>query len=134
MPAFLDPNVIRTSPEPYSLPELTRALRLGIASEHEAIATYEAHAEASPDPIVAKVLQAIAREERVHVGELTALLQYLLGDEDITMDEGRKEVAKEAKTNANGASVEQTQPAPAEPAAPATPEETQPAPSPEPQP
>lgn len=98
MPAFLDPYVGRTPEKPLSTSELVRALRLDLAGELEAIATYNAHADACDDPLVKKVLETIADEERVHVGELQHLIQYLFGDEKDFLAKGKKEVDDAAKT------------------------------------
>ena len=76
--------------------ELLRAIRLEIANEHEAIALYEAHAEASPNPLAAKVFRDIATEEQVHVHELQTLLYILDKDEYTASGEGASEVLEMA--------------------------------------
>lgn len=79
--AFADPFPGRTSTGPkLTLPELIRAIRLAVTQEQEAIATYSAQADASPDPDAARVLRGIADEERVHTGELIHLLKLLAGE------------------------------------------------------
>lgn len=72
--------------------ELTRAIRLDIAAEEEAIHLYQAHADATGNEKAKKVLLSIADEERVHVGELQKLLKDLVGDEEELLDKGAKEV------------------------------------------
>ena len=57
--------------------ELIQALRIDIASELEAMYLYDAHAMATDDPLVKKVLQDIRDEEKEHAGELLALMRYL---------------------------------------------------------
>jgi len=57
--------------------ELIQALRVDIASELEAMYLYDAHAMATDDPLVKKVLQDIRDEEKEHAGELLALMRYL---------------------------------------------------------
>ena len=57
--------------------ELAQALRVDMAGELEAIIGYEAHAMATGDERVKKVLYHIADEERRHVGELQKLLYML---------------------------------------------------------
>ena len=57
--------------------ELIQALRLDISSELEAMFLYDAHAMATDDPLVKKVLQDIHDEEKGHAGELLALMRYL---------------------------------------------------------
>jgi len=81
MPAFPNPfsgNIDRK----ITKAELIQAIRIDIASELEAIYLYEAHALATDDPLVKKVLRDIRDEEKAHVGELTALMRYL--DPDMT--------------------------------------------------
>ena len=57
--------------------ELIQALRIDIASELEAMYLYDAHAMATDDELVKKVLQDIRDEEKEHAGELLALMRYL---------------------------------------------------------
>ena len=57
--------------------ELVQALRVDIAGELEAMFLYDAHAQATDDPLVRKVLMDIRDEEKAHVGELMTLLRYL---------------------------------------------------------
>ncbi len=76
MPNFANPfnaNVDRK----ISKRELIQAIRLDIAGELEAIYLYEAHVQATDDPLAGKVLQDIANEEKEHVGELMTLLRHL---------------------------------------------------------
>ena len=76
MPSFANPfsgNIDRKMAKT----ELLQAIRIDIASELEAIYLYDAHAHATDDPLVSKVLSDIRNEEIEHVGELTALMRYL---------------------------------------------------------
>ena len=57
--------------------ELIQAIRIDIASELEAMYLYDAHAMATDDPLVKKVLEDIRDEEKQHAGELLALMRYL---------------------------------------------------------
>ena len=57
--------------------ELIQAIRIDIAAELEAMYLYEAHAMATDDPLVKKVLIDIRDEEKEHAGELLALMRYL---------------------------------------------------------
>jgi len=84
-------DVVET-PDKYNIRELTRAIRDAINAENDAIKQYEVVADASPVKKVRKVLQEIANEERVHVGELQELLRMLLKDEQAFLDEGAQEV------------------------------------------
>lgn len=72
--------------------ELTRAIRDALIAEEQAIKQYEVVADSTKNEKVKEVLQEIADEERVHVGELQALLAKLLPDEQKLLDEGKKEV------------------------------------------
>lgn len=72
--------------------ELTRALRLSLSAEQEAIHLYEALADATDSDLARTVLQDIANEERVHAGEFQRLIQILLPDEQAFMAEGAAEV------------------------------------------
>lgn len=79
--------------------ELAQALRVDLAGELEAIIGYEAHAMATEDARVKKVLSHIADEERQHVGELQQLL-YILSPKDLEMTEkGRQEIINQQQQN-----------------------------------
>lgn len=97
--------------------ELVQALRIDVAGELEAMFLYDAHAHATDDPVVKKVLSDIRDEEREHVGELLALIHYL--DPAVTgfLAEGNEEVQtmmKELglKPDASGSDVSAATPGP----------------------
>ena len=99
MPNFTDPfsgNVDKKMTKR----ELIRALRLGLAAEEEAINLYEAHVDATDDPVAKKVLQDIANEERVHVGELQAVINLIANGEEKFLQEGEDEVRELAQKKA----------------------------------
>lgn len=76
MPAFPNPfpgNVERKM----SNAELMQALRHDIAGELEAIFLYDAHCQATDDPLAKAVLGDIRDEEKAHVGELITLMRHL---------------------------------------------------------
>ena len=77
--------------------ELTRAIRLSLSAEHEAIHLYEALADATDNPLAKEVLQDIANEEKEHAGEFLRLLSILLPDEQAFLDEGAEEVDEMAE-------------------------------------
>jgi len=56
--------------------ELIQAIRLNIAGELEAIFVYDAHVQATDDPVAKKWIADIRDEEKAHVGELMTLLRY----------------------------------------------------------
>jgi rubrerythrin len=91
MPSFANPfagNVNRK----ISNEELVQAIRLDIAGELEAIYVYDAHVQATDNPIAKKVLADIRDEEKAHVGELMALLRILDPREGELFAEGEEEV------------------------------------------
>ncbi len=76
MPNFANPfqgNVNRK----LTREELIQAIRLDIAGELEAIYVYDAHVQATDDPVAKKVISDIRDEEKAHVGELMTLLRFL---------------------------------------------------------
>ena len=84
-------EIVKT-PEKFTDRELTRAIRDAIIAEEGAIKQYESVVDATDNADAKKVLQSIADEEKIHVGELQALLSKLLPDEQEKLDEGEKEV------------------------------------------
>jgi rubrerythrin len=102
MPAFADPFYGNLPPRKMSLTELVRAIRMNVAAEEEATAIYEAHADATDNPVARKVLLDIANEERVHVGEFIELIEILTQDEKAWMENGYDEVREMAAEVAKG--------------------------------
>ncbi len=92
MPGFPDPFVSNVPERKMDAEELTRAIRIDIAGELEAIHLYQAHAQATDNELVKDVLLDIANEERVHTGELQRLLDLLLADEVQLRAQGAAEV------------------------------------------
>lgn len=78
--------------------ELTRAIRMALAAEEEAVHLYEALADATDSALAKAVLQDIANEERVHAGEFQQVLNLLLEDEQKLMVEGAAEVSELARS------------------------------------
>lgn len=72
--------------------DLIQAIRTDINSEFEAQLLYDAHANASDDPLVKAVLQSIRDEEKAHVGELLSLLNYLDPEGTKHFESGKGEV------------------------------------------
>jgi len=75
--------------------ELTRAIRDAIIAENDAIKQYETVVDSTDNAAAKRILQDIANEEKVHVGELQTLLVSLLDDEQGWLDEGADEVEDE---------------------------------------
>ena len=76
-----------------------RAIRDALVNEQLAIQQYEAIVDGISDEQAKMVLSDIANEEKVHVGELQALLKRLDPDENESLKEGEQEanaVSKEA--------------------------------------
>ena len=91
MPNFANPfqgNVNRK----LTKAELIQAIRLDIAGELEAIYIYDAHVQATDNPVAKKVIVDIRDEEKAHVGELMTLLRYLDPEEAEHFSSGESEV------------------------------------------
>ncbi len=91
MPSFPNPfqgNVERKMTNE----ELMNALRIDIAGELEAIFLYDAHVQATDDPLAKAVLADIRDEEKAHVGELMTLMRHLDAREAELFFEGETEV------------------------------------------
>lgn len=91
MPSFPNPfqgNVNRK----ITKEELIQAVRLNIAGELEAIYVYDAHVQATDDPVAKRVIADIRDEEKAHVGELMALLRHLDPTEAEHFASGEEEV------------------------------------------
>lgn len=71
--------------------ELVRAIRQGISAEHEATHLYEAIADATDNEEVAKIMQDVAKEEKVHAHEFQTLLDKLDPEELEAKEEGTSE-------------------------------------------
>lgn len=91
MASFGDPFAANV-PRKITKEELIQAIRLDIAGELEAIYVYDAHIQATDDPVVKRVLGDIRDEEKAHVGELMTLLRYLDPKEAELFAEGEEEV------------------------------------------
>jgi len=70
-------------------------LRVDLVGEIEAIIGYEAHAMATTDERVKKVLYHIADEEREHVGELQQLIFMLSPNEQEFVEKGKQAVTQQ---------------------------------------
>jgi len=81
-------------PRLMSKSELIRTLRINVAAEEEAVATYEAQAEATDNKLAKKVLREVANEEKAHIGEFKKLINILTkGKEAVHFSRGKKEVS-----------------------------------------
>ena len=82
-----------------STDELIQAIRVDIAGELEAIIGYEAHAMATTDERVKKVLYHIADEERQHVGELQQMLYILSPKDQEHTEKGKQAILQQQQQN-----------------------------------
>ena len=92
MPEFVNPFSGVAAGRKLTARELTRAIRLTLSAEEEAVHLYQALADATDDPLAKAVLEDIADEERVHKGEFQRLLNILLPDEANFLAQGAAEV------------------------------------------
>lgn len=76
----------------YTKAELIEAVRQDIIGELDAINQYNRHIQRTENPLARSVWQSIKDEERVHVGELLALLNALDPSELKKLKEGQEEV------------------------------------------
>lgn len=97
--ALLGNPFVANVPKQLSPEELAQAIRVDIAGELEAIIGYEAHATATTDEKVKKVLYHIADEERQHVGELLQLLYILSPKEAENVQKGMQSVQQQQASN-----------------------------------
>lgn len=97
--ALLGDPFIANLPRQLSNQELLQAIRVDIAGELEAIIGYEAHAMATSDEKVRKVLTHIANEERRHVGELQQLLYMLNPAEQEYIQKGTQAIQQQQAQN-----------------------------------
>jgi len=75
--------------------ELSRAIRLAIAAELDAVHLYELIVDSTDNEMVKKVLQSISNEEKIHAGELQELLKKFDPENEKFLEEGKKEVEDE---------------------------------------
>lgn len=67
-------------------------LREDLIGELSAISQYDAHINEINNDLVKTVLRQIRDEERVHAGELTALIDVLCTEEGVLRAKGKEEV------------------------------------------
>ena len=69
--------------------------RLDIIGELEAIIQYQAHYDATDDPVAKKTIYDIMEEEKMHVGQLFGLLFKLDPSSQTQFEKGYKEFTTE---------------------------------------
>lgn len=92
MPNMPSPFVATLPSGKISKYDLIQAIRADIVGELEAIYLYDAHANATDDPLAKEVLADIRDEEKAHVGELMTLIRHLDPAEADHFEEGEGEV------------------------------------------
>jgi len=92
MAQFINPFPGLTPDKKLDERELARAVRQALAAEEEAVHFYEAVADATDNELVKEVMQEVADEEKVHVGEFQRVLEIMEKDEKKFMEEGFAEV------------------------------------------
>ncbi|MCX7748764.1 MAG: rubrerythrin family protein [Clostridia bacterium] len=97
--AIIGNPFVANVPRQLSNEELAQAHRLDIAGELEAIIGYEAHASATNDERVKKILYHIADEERKHVGQLQQLLYMICPKEAEFVEKGKQTVQEQQTQN-----------------------------------
>jgi rubrerythrin len=98
-PGLLEEEGKKLSPD-----ALVQALRQAHAAEGEAVHLYKTLARHIDNKLVVDVLQRIAREEQVHLGELQQLIDQLDKNEAPARDEGRQEVQDAGKSGEKSSS------------------------------
>ncbi len=66
--------------------------RIGLIAELDAINLYEQLAAQAKDPLLKKIFEDIANEEKTHVGEFLEVLKRLDPEQIEEIEKGRKEV------------------------------------------
>jgi len=92
---FMDLGAIKDLPSDLNDRELARAIRMAISAEHEAVHLYELIVDRTVNTDAKKLIQDIADEEKVHVGELENLLSRIDPDDKDKREEGEKEANDE---------------------------------------
>jgi len=91
MPEFSTPFAGNKCDRKLSKEELIRAIRFSIASEFEAIQLYEQLKDSIDNKEAVKLLEEVAQDEQVHVGNFLYLLDILSPDDKENIEEGKEE-------------------------------------------
>ncbi len=91
MPEFSHPFQGNKCDRMLTKEELIRAIRFSIASEYEAIQLYEQLRDSTNDESCKKILEEVAEDERVHVGNFQYILEKLSPDDKSAIREGFEE-------------------------------------------
>lgn len=91
MPEFSTPFQGNKCDRKLTKEELIRAIRFSIASEFEAIQLYEQLKESIDNKDAIKLLEEIAGDEQVHVGNFLYLLDILSPKDKEHLEDGKEE-------------------------------------------
>lgn len=94
MPEFSTPFQGNKCDRKLSKEELIRAIRFSIASEFEAIQLYEQLKDSIENKEAIKLLEEVAQDEQVHVGNFMHLLDILSPEDKKAIKEGRQEACE----------------------------------------
>lgn len=94
MPEFSHPFQGNKCDRTLTKEELIRAIRFSIASEFEAIQLYEQLKDSINDEKCKKILEEVADDERVHVGNFQFILEQLSPKDKSAIKEGFEEAKK----------------------------------------
>jgi rubrerythrin len=92
MPEFSNPFAGVAYGRKLTKDELIRSVRYNIAAEYEAAQLYLQLSDSIDEKVAKAVLEDVAEEELVHVGEFLQLLRYLAPEEEVSYKKGYKEV------------------------------------------
>lgn len=90
-----------TPDQPLDDREMARIIRLAIAAEHDAASLYELIADSASNESIKDVLESVAAEEKVHIGELQKVLSSLDEDDEELIAKGREEAEELMKGNSD---------------------------------
>lgn len=94
---FVHPFPGKNPGDPLTKTEIIRALRLSLCAEEEATQLYNSIAEYVDDPKIKKIMEDVADEEQVHIGEFQKLLNIYEEDEVEKLEEGFEEAEEKMK-------------------------------------
>lgn len=90
MPELSNP-FIGNVPRKMDVGELARSIRLSIMHELNAVSLYSAQIDSTDDEYAKAVIKHVMDDEKEHIGDFMALLEYLDPDQTMFFEEGREE-------------------------------------------
>jgi rubrerythrin len=95
---FVHPFPGKNPGDEISETELISALRLALCAEEEATHLYDTIAEYAKDLRVKEIMEDIASEEQVHIGEIQTLLDLFDDNEEEKLKEGGEEAEEKMES------------------------------------